>query len=264
MNNDPKRKGGFFKMSEQKLIKGKILNFYPDYNNMEKSCFTVILKNNQKAVLPLTEAVYNENDGYIALSKNFIGKESLFKVINDKESYIVSQKQAINQMIENLQIGEIITVKVIDTDSKGAILEKEGILYFMPKEEACHLSNPLLSKLFNEGEEIKVQITDITDNKQILVTHKPFSNITEEYIKNNYPAGSFHFGVITNLLPKNGKTLYFIHIEPGIDIICRIPESKLSYKNLAPHLKSGIEVITRIERLSDKKDKIYGEIIEMV
>lgn len=246
------------------IVKGKIIRFFPNFDEKAKSFYKVKLKDGREGILPVTETLTNIENSYTGLAQDFLGKEFIFKIIS-KEPLTLSQTEAVAQEINNMNVGDIITVKVLDIDGgDGVVLEKDGIPMYLPKSEACHLDNPLLTKMFESGQIVKVQIIDMS-NGRITVTHKPFTKITREYIETNYAQNTYTIGQVTYIIKNAGVETFFVNIEPGVDIACRLNNfTKEQRKRLLSKIQIDTEVIIKVSGLNKDTTRISGMIIDIV
>ncbi len=162
----------------------------------------------------------------------YIGKTFEFKILKiniERKNVVVSRRELLEverlakkqEVLENLQEGDVRTGVVKNITDFGVFLDLDGIdgLLHITDMTWRRIRHP--SEMVELGQELQVMILNIDKEKgRVALGLKQKENNPWEEVEQKYPPGTRVSGKIVNLLPYGA----FIEIEPGIEGLIHVSE----------------------------------------
>jgi small subunit ribosomal protein S1 len=170
------------------------------------------------------------------------GKQLEFKVIklDQKRNNVVVSRRAVveeesseerDQLIENLQEGQVVKGIVKNLTDYGAFIDLGGIdgLLHITDMSWKRIKHP--SEIVNVGDEIDVKVLKFDrDKTRVSLGLKQMGEDPWLDITRRYPVGSRLFGKVTNLTDYG----CFVEIEEGVEGLVHVSEMDWTNKNVSP------------------------------
>lgn len=238
-----------------KILTGKVIGVLPSEENLnEAGVLTVLLPNDESAIIPIEEAIEkDENLNARHIARMFMGREIIGKVIQEYP-LILSRNQAIEERRQaiDIQVGQELGGVAIWINRKQAIIEYNNCInVVMPAEEYCHLRIGNLSDVVKPGQKIKFEVLEVSDDK-IIVSHKKYTDDPWPAIKEKYRIHGQYLGRVKGLI----KSGIFVQLEKGLDVLA----SPYPFFEVA----KGDEVALEISDIDSENAKIKGLITSLV
>jgi len=171
------------------------------------------------------------------------GKQLEFKVIklDQKRNNVVVSRRAVveeesseerDQLIENLQEGQVVKGIVKNLTDYGAFIDLGGIdgLLHITDMSWKRIKHP--SEIVNVGDEIDVKVLKFDrDKTRVSLGLKQMGEDPWLDITRRYPVGSRLFGKVTNLTDYG----CFVEIEEGVEGLVHVSEMDWTNKNVSPN-----------------------------
>lgn len=171
----------------------------------------------------------------------------------DRKAVIVSRKKILlNEIWEQIKVGDIIEGKISSIATFGVFVEFSGIegLIHISRLSRAHIDNP--SKHFKKGEPIKAKIIEIhKDKNKIALSRKELEESPWTGIAKEFNAGDQVTGIVRRLTDFGA----YVELKPGVDGLLRNKEIHWTKRVKRPSdiLKPGQEIKVEIMTLSEEK-----------
>ena len=203
------------------------------------------------------------SDGYVKDLTQFKGQDLQFKiiefeprkrrVIGDRKQLIVSEKKEKQaELLSTLKVGDVIEGTVKNVTNFGAFIDLGGIdgLLHISEMSWGRVENP--AKLYHEGDQVKVFIKDIKDQKIALSRKFPDENPWNDAAE-KFAVGNIVKGKVARMADFGA----FIELAPGIDGLLHVSQiSKDHIDKPSDVLSIGQEVEARVVELRENEHKI--------
>ncbi|MBP5165195.1 MAG: S1 RNA-binding domain-containing protein, partial [Lachnospiraceae bacterium] len=203
------------------------------------------------------------SDGYIKDLTQFKGQELEFKIIEfeprkrriigDRKQLIVEDKKVKqDEILSTLKQGDVIDGTVKNVTNFGAFVDLGGIdgLLHISEMSWGRVENP--TKLYKEGDPVKVFIKDIKDSKIALSRKFPDENPWNDAAE-RFAVGNIVKGRVARMADFGA----FIELAPGIDGLLHVSQiSKDHIDKPSDVLSVGQEVEARVVELRENEHKI--------
>jgi len=204
------------------------------------------------------------SDGYVKDLEQFKNQEIEFviiefdprkrRIIGDRKQLIVEQNRAKQEeLLSSLKPGDVIEDGVVKNVTKfGAFVDIGGIdgLLHISEMSWGRIESP--SKLFSEGDKVRVFIKDISENKIALSCKFPDENPW------NQAASRFAVGnIVKGKVARMADFGAFVELAPGVDGLLHVSQiSKEHIEKPSDVLSIGQEVEARIVEFREDEHKI--------
>jgi small subunit ribosomal protein S1 len=194
------------------------------------------------------------------------GKQLEFKVIklDQKRNNVVVSRRAVveaessverDQLIENLQEGQVVKGIVKNLTDYGAFIDLGGIdgLLHITDMSWKRIKHP--SEIVNVGDEIDVKVLKFDrDKTRVSLGLKQMGEDPWLDITRRYPVGSRLFGRVTNLTDYG----CFVEIEAGVEGLVHVSEMDWTNKNVSPSkvVQLGDEVEVMVLEIDAERRRI--------
>jgi small subunit ribosomal protein S1 len=194
------------------------------------------------------------------------GKQLEFKVIklDQKRNNVVVSRRAVveeesseerDQLIENLQEGQVVKGIVKNLTDYGAFIDLGGIdgLLHITDMSWKRIKHP--SEIVNVGDEIDVKVLKFDrDKTRVSLGLKQMGEDPWLDITRRYPVGSRLFGKVTNLTDYG----CFVEIEAGVEGLVHVSEMDWTNKNVSPSkvVQLGDEVEVMVLEIDAERRRI--------
>ena len=194
------------------------------------------------------------------------GKQLEFKVIklDQKRNNVVVSRRAVveeesseerEQLIENLQEGQVLSGIVKNLTDYGAFIDLGGIdgLLHITDMSWKRIKHP--SEIVNVGDEIEVKVLKFDREKtRVSLGLKQMGEDPWLDITRRYPVGSRLFGKVTNLTDYG----CFVEIEEGVEGLVHVSEMDWTNKNVSPNkvVQLGDEVEVTVLEIDAERRRI--------
>jgi small subunit ribosomal protein S1 len=194
------------------------------------------------------------------------GKQLEFKVIklDQKRNNVVVSRRAVveeesseerDQLIENLQEGQVVKGIVKNLTDYGAFIDLGGIdgLLHITDMSWKRIKHP--NEIVNVGDEIEVKVLKFDREKtRVSLGLKQMGEDPWEDITRRYPVGSRLVGKVTNLTDYG----CFVEIETGVEGLVHVSEMDWTNKNVSPNkvVQLGDEVEVMVLEIDAERRRI--------
>ncbi len=194
------------------------------------------------------------------------GKQLEFKVIklDQKRNNVVVSRRAVveeesseerDQLIENLQEGQVVKGIVKNLTDYGAFIDLGGIdgLLHITDMSWKRIKHP--SEIVNVGDEIDVKVLKFDrDKTRVSLGLKQMGEDPWLDITRRYPVGSRLYGKVTNLTDYG----CFVEIEEGVEGLVHVSEMDWTNKNVSPSkiVQLGDEVEVMVLEIDAERRRI--------
>jgi len=194
------------------------------------------------------------------------GKQLEFKVIklDQKRNNVVVSRRAVveeesseerDQLIENLQEGQVVKGIVKNLTDYGAFIDLGGVdgLLHITDMSWKRIKHP--SEIVNVGDEINVKVLKFDrDKTRVSLGLKQMGEDPWLDITRRYPVGSRLFGKVTNLTDYG----CFVEIEAGVEGLVHVSEMDWTNKNVSPSkiVQLGDEVEVMVLEIDAERRRI--------
>ncbi|MCI0507162.1 MAG: 30S ribosomal protein S1 [Gammaproteobacteria bacterium] len=194
------------------------------------------------------------------------GKQLEFKVIklDQKRNNVVVSRRAVveaessverDQLIENLQEGQVVKGIVKNLTDYGAFIDLGGVdgLLHITDMSWKRIKHP--SEIVNVGDEIDVKVLKFDrDKTRVSLGLKQMGEDPWLDITRRYPVGSRLFGKVTNLTDYG----CFVEIEAGVEGLVHVSEMDWTNKNVSPSkvVQLGDEVEVMVLEIDAERRRI--------
>lgn len=210
------------------------------------------------------------SDGYVKDLNQFKGQELEFKIIEfepkkrriigDRKSLIVADKKAKqDELLSTLKVGDVIEGTVKNVTNFGAFVDLGGIdgLLHISEMSWGRVENP--SKVFHEGDKVRVFVKEISNNKIALSRKFPDENPWNDAAE-KFAVGNIVKGKVARMADFGA----FIELAPGIDGLLHVSQiSKEHIDKPSDVLSIGQEVEARVVELRENEHKISLSLKEL-
>jgi small subunit ribosomal protein S1 len=183
------------------------------------------------------------------------GKELEFKVVklDRKRNNVVVSRRAVveseshaerQQLLENLQEGQVVTGIVKNLTDYGAFVDLGGIDGLLHITDMAWRRVRQPSEFVNVGDEIQVKVLKYDrERNRVSLGLKQMGEDPWVNLSRRYPVGTRIFGKVTNITDYG----CFVEIENGVEGLVHVSEMDWTNKNVNPskmvHLDQEVEVI---------------------
>ncbi len=175
------------------------------------------------------------------------------RVIGDRKQLLVAKKEAMaKELLEKIQVGDVIEGTVKNVTDFGAFVDLGGLdgLLHISEMSWGRVENP--KKLFKSGDQLRVFIKDIHDNKIALSLKfdetNPWRNAEEKYAIGN---------VVSGKVARMTDFGAFIELEPGVDALLHVSQiSREHVEKPSDVLNVGQQVEVKIIDFNPESRKI--------
>jgi len=194
------------------------------------------------------------------------GKQLEFKVIklDQKRNNVVVSRRAVveeesseerDQLIENLQEGQVVKGIVKNLTDYGAFIDLGGIdgLLHITDMSWKRIKHP--NEIVNVGDEIEVKVLKFDrDKTRVSLGLKQMGDDPWEDITRRYPVGARLSGKVTNLTDYG----CFVEIETGVEGLVHVSEMDWTNKNVSPNkiVQLGDEVEVMVLEIDAERRRI--------
>lgn len=189
---------------------------------------------------------------------------------NDKGQMIVSIRQAGSKFrwqraAELLKSGEAITVKGVEVNKGGLIVEFEGIRGFIPGSQLTNEHQGEIPKLLNRVLSVKVIEVDQSQNR-LIFSEKAIAGAADlakklEEVRGKVKVGEKYTGKISAVMPYG----VFVNLENGTDGLVHISEiSWTKVDNISELFKVGDKVDVSVLGISETDAKLNLSIKQLL
>ena len=194
------------------------------------------------------------------------GKQLEFKVIklDQKRNNVVVSRRAVveeesseerDQLIENLQEGQVVKGIVKNLTDYGAFIDLGGIdgLLHITDMSWKRIKHP--NEIVNVGDEIEVKVLKFDrDKTRVSLGLKQMGDDPWEDITRRYPVGARLAGKVTNLTDYG----CFVEIETGVEGLVHVSEMDWTNKNVSPNkiVQLGDEVEVMVLEIDAERRRI--------
>ena len=244
-----------------KILKGKIIAIEVEQMKKQDIICAIVDFKGIKVLIPATEIAFDaKNDKKIL--RNMMGAEIKFIIVEiDRvgEKAIGSRLKAMERLkeinIKRVTVGDKIYGKIVGVWKKYIRIETLGTDFVMKAKDLQYGYIEDVSKIYHINDEIKVMITEVSEEKQIIkisvkdLLEDPFKNIRKDFTEDGE-----YLATITGYT----DNAIFANITQGIDTICTLP----AWLDRPP--LPGEKVIVRIYKIIPEKRKIYSSLIKIL
>ncbi|MQN00625.1 MAG: 30S ribosomal protein S1 [Lachnospiraceae bacterium] len=175
------------------------------------------------------------------------------RIIGDRKQLLVAEKKKKqDELLANLKVGDVIEGTVKNVTNFGAFIDLGGIdgLLHISEMSWGRIDNP--SKVFKNGDKVKVFIKDIHDRKIALSMkfpdQNPWNNAAEKFA-----VGTIVHGRVARMTDFGA----FVELEPGVDALLHVSQiSKDHVDKPSDVLKVGQEIDAQIVEFREADHKI--------
>lgn len=237
--------------NDETILKGKVIQVL--------SGGLIVLYEDSRVFIPasLVSDVYEKDlSSYLNTEVEFYITEfnpKRRRVIGDRKKILVAEKKArVAALMETLEVGKVMTGVVKNVTEYGAFVDLGGVDGLLHVSEMFwgRPGNP--RKVFNTGDEVRVFIKDIKENRialSILFDEENPWNGAEE----KYAVGNIVKGVVARMTDFGA----FVELEPNIDALMHVSQISLAHVNKPSDvLKIGQEVETKVIDFNPETKKI--------
>lgn len=189
---------------------------------------------------------------------------------NDRGQMIVSIRQAGSKFrwqraTELLKSGEEVTVRGVEINKGGLIVEFEGIRGFVPGSQLTPEHQSEMAKMLNRAINVKVIEVDQTQNR-LIFSEKAVAGAADlikklEEVKGKVKISEKYTGKISAVMPYG----VFVNLDNGADGLVHISEiSWAKVDNLSDHFKVGDEVEVLVLGISESDAKLNLSIKQLL
>mgnify|MGYP002857132569 FL=1 len=157
------------------------------------------------------------------------------RIIGDRRALIVKEKEEkLKELLSSLQIGDIIEGTVKNVTTFGAFIDLGGAdgLLHISEMSWGRVDNP--KKLFKSGDEVKVFVKDIKENKIALSMKFPEENPWAN-ADDKYAVGTAVVGKVARMTDFGA----FIELEPGVDALLHVSQISREQDRKSTRLNSS-------------------------
>ncbi len=170
-------------------------------------------------------------------------------------SGIAAEKEDQRQRLEELEVGQIITGRIVNIVDFGAFIDLGGVDGLMHISEYDHIASSIdLQKVLEIGDEIEVKINDIDREKQrISLSRKALLPSPWSSVEEHYSDGDLVEGEVTNVTDFGA----FVQLPEGVEGL--IHESEMDiirYGGPEDILSKGQNVLVKILSIESDRQRI--------
>lgn len=175
------------------------------------------------------------------------------RIIGDRKQLIVERKeQMAKELLERIHVGDVVEGTVKNVTDFGAFIDLGGLdgLLHISEMSWGRVENP--KKLFKSGDEVRVFIKDIRENRIALSLKfdetNPWTNAAEKYAVGN---------VVTGKVARMTDFGAFVELEPGVDALLHVSQiSREHVEKPSDVLSVGQEVTVKVIGFNAESKKI--------
>ncbi len=175
------------------------------------------------------------------------------RIIGDRRALIVKEKEEkLKELLSSLQIGDIIEGTVKNVTTFGAFIDLGGAdgLLHISEMSWGRVDNP--KKLFKSGDEVKVFVKDIKENKIALSMKFPEENPWND-AETKYAPGN----VVTGTIARMTDFGAFVALAPGVDALLHVSQiSRDHVEKPSDVLSVGQTIEAKIVDFNEESHKI--------
>ncbi|MCX7736175.1 MAG: S1 RNA-binding domain-containing protein [Candidatus Kapabacteria bacterium] len=173
-----------------------------------------------------------------------------------RKTAIVTRKQVlIEELWNNLQIGDIVEGRVSSIASFGVFLDLGGIegLIHVSRLSQFRIENP--NDVFKKGDLVRAVVVELDkERNRIALSRKELEESPWKNIEQEFPPQSRHTGTIRKLTEFGA----YVELKPGVDGLLRTPEISWTKRIKKPSevLKLGQKIEVEVLAVSEEKRTI--------
>ena len=185
------------------------------------------------------------------------------RVIGNRRQLLVAEKAELQKAVfEKLNVGDVVTGTVKNVTDFGAFIDLGGVdgLLHISEMSWGRVENP--KKVFKSGEELKVLVKDITEDKVALSLKFPETNPWAN-VATDYAVGTDVTGKVARMTDFGA----FVELAPGVDALLHVSQiSRAHIEKPADVLSVGQEITAKVVELNeaDKKISLSMKVLEPV
>lgn len=203
------------------------------------------------------------SDTYVKDLNEYEGKEVSFviteynprerRIIGDRRQLVAAEKaQKLQELLDGLKVGDVIEGTIKNVTTFGAFVDLGGAdgLLHISEMSWGRVDNP--KKLFKPGDEVKVFVKEIKENKIALSMKFPNENPWND-AANKYAIGNVVSGKVARMTDFGA----FIALAPGVDALLHVSQiSRDHVEKPSDVLEIGQEVEAKIVDFNEENHKI--------
>ncbi len=175
------------------------------------------------------------------------------RIIGDRRQLVAAEKaQKLQELLDGLKVGDVIEGTVKNVTTFGAFIDLGGAdgLLHISEMSWGRVDNP--KKLFKPGDEVKVFVKEIKENKIALSMKFPNENPWND-ASNKYAIGNVVSGKVARMTDFGA----FIALAPGVDALLHVSQiSRDHVEKPSDVLEIGQEVEAKIVDFNEENHKI--------
>ncbi len=175
------------------------------------------------------------------------------RIIGDRRALIVKEKEEkLKELLESLNIGDVIEGKVKNVTTFGAFVDLGGAdgLLHISEMSWGRVDSP--KKLFKTGDEVRVFVKDIKENKIALSMKFPDENPWNDAAEKFAPGT-----IVTGKVARMTDFGAFIALAPGVDALLHVSQISRDHVDKPSDVLSvGQEVTAKIVDFNEENHKI--------
>ena len=175
------------------------------------------------------------------------------RIIGDRRALIVKQKEEkLQELLSTLKVGDVIEGTVKNVTTFGAFIDLGGAdgLLHISEMSWGRVDNP--KKLFKSGDEVRVFVKDIKENKIALSMKFPEENPWND-AENKYAPGTVVSGKVARMTDFGA----FVSIAPGVDALLHVSQISRDHVDKPSDVLSvGQEIEAKIVDFNEDSHKI--------
>ncbi|MCR4842140.1 MAG: 30S ribosomal protein S1 [Eubacterium sp.] len=175
------------------------------------------------------------------------------RIIGDRRALIIKDKEEkLKELLETLKVGDVIEGKVKNVTTFGAFIDLGGAdgLLHISEMSWGRVDNP--KKLFKSGDDVRVFVKDIKENKIALSMKFPEENPWND-AANKFAPGT----VLTGKVARMTDFGAFVSLAPGVDALLHVSQiSREHVDKPSDVLSVGQEVEVKIVDFNEENHKI--------
>lgn len=193
------------------------------------------------------------------LSQKMVGTTLYFNIKELKDGKIIATRLNLlekerEDLIKELQLGNVIQAKIVDLCPWGARLYYKGHILLLRNRDFS-LDFTKIDRVYKVEDLIDVKLNEINHSKKIFVEPVEKYDANKNVDITKYEAGDSILGEVVTIATMG----VFVNLEPGVDALCPVP-NPLYFRE--PIL--GESVMVKITKVLPEKNKLRGKIVSYV